>query len=211
MALMKTHLDRTLSGSPVFQAWEITVAVALPLERWHFFLERHVQSSLLKALGLSRDFVRNGLRDDWKKWWTEELAPAVDALHAVDRVYGVSVIRHATLANLQSAAGDGRTRLLFLIAHHPAETGDIELYEGLVPWGHVAAAVSDLSVVLMVCGSGNWMNDLLDMRQLPAGSVLPEMPVREGCIYLRFLLERLVGGAPLDEAQHDARRNFLGR
>jgi hypothetical protein len=211
MALMKTHLDRTLSGSPVFKAREITVAVALPLERWHFFLERHVQSSLLKALGLSRDFVRNGLRDDWKKWWTTELAPAVDALNDVDRVCGVSVIRHATLANLESVGRDGRTRLLFLIAHHPAESGDIELYEGLVPWAHISAAISGLSVVLMVCGSGKWMNDLLNMRQLPAGSVLPEMPVREGCIYLRFLLDRLVGGASLDEAQHEARRNFLSR
>jgi hypothetical protein len=211
MALMKTHLDRTLSGSPVFQSREITVAVALPLERWHFFLERHIQSSLLKALGLSRDFVRNGLRDDWKKWWTTELAPAVDALNDVDRVYGVSVIRHATLTNLESVSRDGRTRLLFLIAHHPEESGDIELYEGLVPWAHISAAISGLSVVLMVCGSGNWMNDLLNMRQLPAGSVLPEMPVREGCIYLRFLLDRLVGGAPLDEAQHEARRNFLSR
>jgi hypothetical protein len=160
---------------------------------------------------MSRDFVRSGLRDNWKAWWTSELAPAVNALHDVDMVYGVSVIRHATLADLQSVAADGRTRLLFLIAHHPPASDDIELYEGVVPWNQIAAAVPGLSVVLMVCGSGNWMNDLLDARQLPAGSVLPEMPVREGCIYLRFLLGRLVDGAPLDQAQHEARLHFLAR
>jgi len=160
---------------------------------------------------MSHDFVRNGLHPDWREWWTSELAPALDALHDMDRTFGVNVIRHATLANLKSVAEGGRTRLPILIAHHPAETCDIEMYEGLVRWDHLAAIVSRLAVVLMVCGSGDWMNQLLDIRQVPAGCVLAEMPVKEGCIYLRFLLERLVAGARLDEAQHDARRNFIGR
>ena len=187
------------------------MAISLPLEKWRFFLERHLQPSLMEALGMSRDFVRNGLHDDWKRWWNEQLAPAVKALNNIQERYGVSLVRRATFGDVKKLVAPGTVRLLFLMAHHPSGTSEIELYDGLLPWDKFAPVIAGITSVLLVCGSEDWMRQLMDLRSLPAGSILQEMPVREGCEYLPYLLEQVTGGVSLEEAQHRAKERFLNR
>jgi hypothetical protein len=209
---MWSSLERTLGPEQRFVREEIAVANALHLERWRYWLESALPESILAALGASSDFVANGVdgKPDWQAWWEDQLAPAQRNLEEISTNLGIRMIPKATFQAVQRISESG-IRLLFLIAHHPAESDEIEFHDRRAPWDEVCGVLTRVVPVMMICSSGAWLHDVRERRLLPAGGYLHEMPVREGIEYLTYLLPELMAGTPLELSRHVASLRFHAR